>query len=244
MQQIKQFAKNINVIIDYITIISGDILKNSLLIATLALITILALCESTFGAEMENAMASSSQNCITKSQEDLKLNMRALWEEHILWTHLLVMAMADNTSDKDVVTARLLRNPEDMANAIRPYYGNENADKFSNLIKEHLLIAAGLVEAAKAGNNSAAAEAEKNWYDNADEIAAFQSSINPYWKNSNLTAMWHEHLSVTKDDAVARLTGNYSADVENFDKIANIANDMADYWADGIINQFPDKFKA
>ncbi len=219
-------------------------MRNRSLIIILALIAIAAVSAPALGSEMERAELSSSQNCITQSQEDLRLNMRELWEEHIIWTHLLVMAMIDNTTDKDVVTARLLRNPGDMANAIRPYYGDENADKFSALVKEHLLIAAGLVEAARAGNSTAATEAEKNWYDNADEIAAFQASINPYWDNADMRDMWHEHLRLTKEDAVARLTGNYSADIENFEKIVVLSNTMADSWADGIINQFPDEFRA
>ena len=54
---------------------------------------------------------------------------------------------------------------------------NENGTKFGDLIEEHLLIAASLVEAAKAGNSTAASDAEKKWYENADEIAPFENSI-------------------------------------------------------------------
>jgi hypothetical protein len=48
------------------------------------------------------------------------------------------------------------------------YYGEEIAAQFSSLFREHLVIAAQLVKAAKAGNNQAATEAEKKWYSNAD----------------------------------------------------------------------------
>lgn len=56
-------------------------------------------------------------------------------------------------------------------------------------------------------------------------------------------AMWHDHLNVTKDEAVARLTMNYTADIEAFDQIEVQANMMADSWSDCIMKQFPDKFK-
>jgi hypothetical protein len=111
------------------------------------------------------------------------------------------------------------------------------------LIEEHLLIAAALVEAAKAGNSTAAADSEKKWYENADEIAAFENSINSNWNKTDLMAMWHDHLKLTKAEAVARLTKNYTADVEAFDQIQAQANMMADSMANGIVQQFPDKFK-
>jgi len=153
------------------------------------------------------------------------------------------MSVADNTTDKAAVTERLLKNYDDMADAMKPYYGESNATKFGDLIEEHLLIAASLVEAAKAGNSTAAADAENKWYENADEIAAFMSSINPNWDETALVAMWHDHLKLTKDEAVARLTQDYAADIAAFDQIEIQANMMADSIALGICKQFPGMFQ-
>jgi hypothetical protein len=156
---------------------------------------------------------------------------------------MFIMSVADNTTDKAAVTERLLKNYEDMADAMRPYYGDENATEFGDLIEDHLLIAASLVEAAKAGNSTAAVDAENKWYENADEIAAFESSINPYWNETALMTMWHDHLKLTRDEAVARLTKNHTADIAAFDQIGAQANMMADSMAEGIRKQFHDMFK-
>ena len=67
-----------------------------------------------------------------------------------------------------------------MGNLLKPFYGNRIAARFSNLIREHLVIAAELVKAAKAGNQKAAAAAERRWYANGEEIAEFLSRINPF----------------------------------------------------------------
>jgi len=207
----------------------------------MALVALVALSALTLGAEMQKTQMSSNQTCITKSEEDLKLKMRILWEEHIVWTRMFIMSVADNTTDKAVVTTRLLKNYDDMADALKPYYGNDTGNKFGDLIEEHLLTAAALVEAAKVGNSTAAAGAEKKWYENADEIAAFENSINPNWNKTALMATWHDHLKLTKAEAVARLTKNYTADIDAFDQIETHANMIADSMADGIVQQFPDK---
>jgi hypothetical protein len=131
----------------------------------------------------------------------------------------------------------------DMEDAMKPYYGNETGAKFGDLIEEHQLIAAALVEAAVAGNSTAGATTEMKWYENADEIIAFENIINPNWDKAAQIAMWHNHLTLTKTEAVARLTKNYAADIETFNQIEAQANMMADSWAEGIVKQFPDKFK-
>jgi hypothetical protein len=82
----------------------------------------------------------------------------------------------------------------------------------------------------------------KNGYDNAAEIATFLGNANPNWSKEDLKTMLDNHLNLTKSEAVARLTGNYSADISAFDKIHEQAMMMSDTLADGIVKQFPNKF--
>lgn len=181
-------------------------------------------------------------NAISKAELDLSNEMRKLWEEHVAWTRMFIISVASNLPDLDLVTQRLLRNATDMAEALKPFYGEELASRFGNLIRDHLIFAAELVKAAKAGNSQAAADAERRWYTNADEIATFLSNINPNWSRETWMKMLHEHLSLTKSEAVARLTGNYAEDIATYDKIENQALVMADEMTNGIVKQFPNKF--
>jgi len=99
---------------------------------------------------------------------DLKSEMRMLWEEHVAWTRMTIISIAENLPDLDLVIRRLLRNPIDMANVLQPFYGPDVAAKFIQLFTEHLTTAAELVQAAKAGNTAKVADARKRWYANAD----------------------------------------------------------------------------
>ena len=179
---------------------------------------------------------------INKTEVDLTNALSKLWEQHVEWTRMTIISMIAGLPDVDLVTKRLLRNPIDFGRALKPFYGNRIASKFSDLLTSHLIIAAELVKAAKAGNNEAAADAEKRWYANADEIDAFLASINPYRSEEDWKTMLHEHLALTKSEAVDILTSNYTEGITIYDKIENQALKMADAMAKGLVKQFLKNF--
>ncbi|GLC29147.1 acetylglutamate kinase [Clostridium omnivorum] len=169
--------------------------------------------------------------------------IRELWEQHTTWTRAAIVSLVFGLPDVDFVTNRLLQNPEDFGNTFRVYYGNKIGSKLRDLIREHLVIAAQLVKAAKAGDNKAESEIEKRWYANGDEIAAFLRSINPYWSEEDWRKMYRTHLGLVKSEAVILLTKNYSTEASIYDKLETQALEMADMMIQGIIKQFPEKFK-
>lgn len=181
-------------------------------------------------------------DCITKAEVNIMNEMCMLWEEHSTWTRMTIVSIVFGLPDEDVVTKRLLRNPQDFANALKPYYGDMIASKFGELLTSHLVIAAELVKAAKAGNSKGAADAEKRWYENADEIAALLGSINPYWSQESWRVMLYEHLRLVKAEAIDMLRKDYQSGVDIYDEIEIQALEMADMMAQGIIRQFPNKF--
>ena len=179
---------------------------------------------------------------ISKSELNLNNNLRMLWEQHVVWTRLFIISLVFSLPDIDLVTKRLLRNPKDFEAALKPFYGDKIASRFSELFTSHLSIAAELVKAAKAGDNKAATDAEKRWYANADEIATFLGSINPYWSREEWKSLLHEHLAMTKAEAVDILTKKYAEGIDEYDAIEKQALTMADLMTAGIIRQFPYSF--
>lgn len=183
-----------------------------------------------------------SNTKITSAQLNLNNNMRMLWEQHSVWTRSAIESIVFDLPSVDVVVNRLLRNPVDFGQALRPFYGENIASNFSNLLRDHLVIAADLVKAAKAGDNKATAAAEKKWYANADQIAVLLGNINPYWSQEVWRNMLHEHLALVKAEAVSLLMKNYETNVSLYDQIERQAFEMADTMTRGIIKQFPNMF--
>lgn len=170
--------------------------------------------------------------------------MRKLWSDHASWTREVIINVANDAPGLNQSVERLLKNQEDIGNAIKPYYGNEAGDALIVLLKEHITTAAEILTAAKAGNTTAQNEAAARWYANGDAIASFLSTANPKnWPLDHMKQHMKDHLDLTLEEAVAELTGNYTASVVAYDKIYPQLLHLADLLSEGIALQFPDKFK-
>jgi len=180
---------------------------------------------------------------LTGSAVELRMAMRKLWEDHITWTRNYIVSALAGLEDKDKVAERLLKNQDDIGDAVKAYYGEEAGKKLAGLLRDHIVIAVGVVDAAKAGNAEDLTKAQTKWTANADDIAVFLSGANPHWSKQTLMDMLHRHLELTTGEVVGRLKKDWAADIDSYDKGHMHMLNFADALTDGIVMQFPDKFK-
>jgi hypothetical protein len=181
---------------------------------------------------------------ITRSERALRENMRQLWEDHIVWTRLAIISLTTGSPDTEATVARLLRNQADIGNSVKPFYGKAAGEKLTAELRRHILIAADLIAAAKAGDQAKLAEEQARWARNADDVAAVLNSVNPrHFKLAVLKAEMRMHLELTTQEVVARLTGDWNADVAAYDRIHRHILHMSDYLSDGLVKQFPRRFR-
>lgn len=214
-------------------------MRNNVKYLFTAIVVVLLVAVGLFSVNQVSAHQKS-----TTSQVAFHDAMRKLWEDHITWTRLYIVSAAADLPDKSATAGRLLQNQVDIGNAIKPFYGDAAGDQLTALLNDHILIAAALIDAAKAGDSTAFAEANTRWYANADEIAVFLNSANPEnWPLDEMKAMMKMHLDVTLQEAAARLNGDFAGDIAAYDQVHEDILKMADMLSDGIINQFPKMFK-
>jgi hypothetical protein len=171
--------------------------------------------------------------------------MRKLWEDHVTWTRLYIVSAAAGLPDAQPTAERLLRNQADIGDAIKPFYGEAAGEHLTALLKPHILIAAELVKAAKAGDTVGVSAASARWYANADEIADFLNSANPHnWPRETLRSEMRHHLDLTLQEAQARLRGDWAVDIAAYDTVHQHILGMADVLSKGIVSQFPRKFRS
>ncbi|MEH7308791.1 glycosyltransferase [Neobacillus drentensis] len=191
-----------------------------------------------------SAYAKPQVHCISQSEVMFENKFRRLWMDHVLWTsNYITSATTSGAEDQKQVLTRLLKNQEDIGNAVKPVYGVKAGNKLTNLLKEHIVIAGKIVDAAKSGNKALVNQLNKEWYRNADEIAAFLSGANPYLKNEDLKKLLYMHLKLVTNDLTASLAKNWNARIVSIDEGVTHIILMADTISAGVVKQFPDKFK-
>jgi hypothetical protein len=174
--------------------------------------------------------------------EPVRLALRKLWSDHVIWTREYIVAAVASTPDAEAAAGRLLRNQDDIGAAIVPFYGEAAGQALTSLLRNHILIAVDLVAAARSGDDAAFEKHDARWADNAAEIARFLAGANPAWPEKDVLDLLSLHLKLTKDEAVARLTKDWAADVRAFDDIFTEIMVLADAIHDGLVAQFPEKF--
>jgi hypothetical protein len=212
--------------------------------ARLAVVAAVLVFAALLALTASNRPAAAQPSSTTKATT-FAAAMDKLWEDHIVWTRMVIVDFAANLPDLKVAEARLLRNQADIGNAIKPYYGNAAGTKLTQLLRTHILDAVPVLVAAKAGDKPKLNAALKAWYANAHQIAVFLSKANPdSWSLPMMDSMMKEHLQLTTAEAVARLEGHWSADVAAYDRVHREILQMADMLSSGIVAQFPDRFAA
>jgi hypothetical protein len=204
---------------------------------------IVAMC-SVGSANAAPGQATSSKASMqnTGAADMLKQDLRKLWTDHVVWTRDYIVAAVGDQPDAQAAAGRLMKNQEDIGNAVAKFYGAPAGQQLTTLLKQHISIAVDLIKAAKAGDKTAQQQADTKWQQNAVEIADFLSKANPNWPRATLVDMMKKHLATTTDEVVARLSKNWDGDVRAFDAVNDHILHMSDALSDGIVKQFPAKF--
>jgi hypothetical protein len=169
--------------------------------------------------------------------------MRALWEAHGAWTHMVIVSFVGNLPNLAAEERVLLHNQVDIGNAVKPYYGAAAGNKLTALLKAHILGALKVLEAAKSGDKSKLDQAEAAWSANGRQAADFLHAADPrFLSRSAARTMMKIYLNQVIQQGVDELKGDYVADARAFAPYIHHILDMADMISDAIIRQFPGRF--
>ena len=73
-------------------------------------------------------------------------------------------------------------------------------------------------------------------------MAVAFSSINPFYPREQVRQMLYTHLKLTTDEVNARLKRDFTADIKAYDMVQKEILDMANFFSNGIVRQFPNLF--
>jgi hypothetical protein len=203
-----------------------------------------ASAEHGHGESAAHDHAAPTRHAMNTRETAFHDQMRKLWEDHVTWTRLAIVSFAAGLPDFEATAGRLLQNQVDIGNAIKPYYGAKAGKQLTALLQDHITGAVAILEAAKAGDSAAFAQAKDAWYRNGDQVARFLSKANPRnWKFKAVASMMKTHLDQTLKEAADRLAGDFAADIRDYEAIHRHILEMADTLSAGIVAQFPKRFR-
>ena len=156
--------------------------------------------------------------------------MNLLWRDHVSLTRMFLMdsLLHNNKAALDETTKQLLQNQDKLgANYARIYGNKQLGNEYAKLLKEHILIAAEIVQNAK--NNKPNDEAIKKWYKNKDELVQFISTYNKNIDPQILNKHYTDHLDLTTQELLHMLKGNYPASFDYYNRALASALQMSQY---------------
>ncbi len=105
--------------------------------------------------------------------------IRDLWIDFLFWVRYYIRNLVFSPRGPRYLAPRLLQNASEFAEAFIPFYREENARRFGELLTQHVLLLPEFAATIRAGEDTEAQSVD--WYAHAGEIAGFLASVNPYW---------------------------------------------------------------
>lgn len=216
-------------------------MKKFILNLSLTLFFLISLIPSLPAYASEYFHPINDLNC--RKVTNFKLANYKLWDDHVTWTRNYIISDLSNLESKDETLQRLLQNQDAIGNSFGAFYGSDNGKKLSQLFREHISLAGQVVDAAKAGNTSDLEKYNSLWFKNADDIAELLVSLNPNYSKNTIKEMLNKHLQLVTVQAIAELNKDWKKSIAAYDDGEIHMLKFSDIITDGIIKQFPEKFK-
>lgn len=186
---------------------------------------------------------------LTEKSFKFRMDVRTLWSR-FAWSLLNYSISLTNELDgKEQAEAKIYAHADKIGQAVVPYYGPEVGTTLANALKEFGKIGVKAVQDVKAGIPP---EETKKLMDSIIvDISKFLSSLNPEaWPEVAVKSYFDMLASLWVDTTAARATKDWAGNdiiTDNIDKLVTSGSgdvvSLADVFSEGIVSQYPDKFK-
>ncbi|MBR0597083.1 hypothetical protein [Sinanaerobacter chloroacetimidivorans] len=191
-----------------------------------------------FQQQNQDEIRDRQRYTISDAQLNLMNALRQTWGDLSMWTRAFLVSTAAGLGDAGNIRDRLAQIPDAFASELSHIYEPEQTNQLRDLLNQHILLMEALITAEKNGDDVTVNQSTVRLYQNADNVASFLSSVNPYWEEEKWKDLLDDYLEMNIAQMVARLGGNFSEDIIIYNSIEKQAMQMADYMSEGIIQRF------
>jgi len=134
--------------------------------------------------------------------------MRELWGDHIVYTRSFIVSASAGNADTAEVLQRLLRNQDEIGEAIKPYYGDAAGAQLASLLRNHIQLAGKALVAAK-GTSTQTSMSDMSMKDSSSTyISNRMGRDTVYGSKTDTTKAKQPNARVTGDTMSQRLPSN------------------------------------
>lgn len=171
--------------------------------------------------------------------------LRDLWIGHAFQVRNVVLAaVAKNKAAEAASEDAVVANAKAIAGAVKPFYGPKAEEALFKLLAGHYAGIKAYLVAALANKTKDEDAAMQQIGSNAEAIAGFLSSANPYLPKDDVMGLLQAHAGHHIGQIQQLIAKDYKGELETWADMSQHMYVIADALAGTIAKQFPEKFKA
>ncbi len=175
-----------------------------------------------------------NEQCITFGQMNFINSSRFTWRTLTTWIRAYLISRYLGIGTKEVLFSRLYNEFSSYGGMTQLIFGEQFSETFTWLLTENTIALRELVDAQLDGNLAGMERNLLRLYNNAAERARLLAEYNPFWDETTWRELFNAYLDATIQMANSFATGDYSRDVEAYDEIIVLTEQIADYYTTGI----------
>lgn len=172
-----------------------------------------------------------NEQCITYSQMSLIFNMRLFWRRLTIWTRIYIISRYLGIGTAEVSFERLYLENLNYGDMLGILFSRSIANRYSQLLNQFSIGLRELITARLEGDFDAVRQNIDRLVQNANQRAAFLASINPYFNETEWRGLVTTYLQDTMQEANLFAAKDFRTDIEYFDRIMTLSNQMGDVFA-------------
>lgn len=181
------------------------------------------------------ANGNESGNEAENALEGLVEGMRLAWLAHVYWNRMYLMSVTADAPDQQAVEERALQTADEITDVFAEYFPISVVRQLRNLLITHVELTGELIRSLKSGDTENRDNLIREWYGNANQIAALLGGQNPFFGSRETRNLLLNHLDLVREEIEQQVDGEYGESIETFRDVVNQALDMADYFARGLL---------
>ena len=177
-----------------------------------------------------------------QQRTDIQMNIintfRYFWRQHYSLLTEYENNIICDIGDLSIIKKSIDENIHNFINELQKYYGFNCSKVFESLIYDYLAIMTKLLTDIKLRDAKSANIDRIEWQQSADSIAEYLSNLNLFWEVFKWKNIYYQHLNLIEKDVNSRFSTNCATGLDYQGEVESNILSMADFMANGIIQQF------